>query len=115
MLRVVLISMLEKCGYTTRKTSNGHGAIQLKKTCRFRLVITDISMPGMDGLEVIMEHTRTSPDMPLLAMTGDSHYANPQDTLKMARILGSHAILEKPFGMPEFLETVYQLITPSGV
>jgi DNA-binding NtrC family response regulator len=108
-IRQVLKTALQQCGYTLRDAANGRKALRLRNQFRFRLVITDLFMPEMDGLEIIMHHNRISPKVPLIAMTGGYVYSDPDDTLKMASALGSHASIKKPFELPAFLRLVHDL------
>jgi len=109
-IRHLLVNALRQGGYSISEAANGRAAMRLNSTHTFRLVITDLFMPEMDGLEVIMDHNRLRPDVPLLAMTGGYHYSAPEETLKMARALGSHATIRKPFELVDFLKTVQVLL-----
>ncbi|MEO7600186.1 MAG: response regulator [Opitutus sp.] len=109
-VRKLLTNALEHRGYSVHAAANGRTALRSKSTSRFRLVITDLFMPEMDGLEVIMEHNRTTPQIPLLAMTGGYHYSEPEETLRMARILGSDCTIQKPFELTDFLITVEKVL-----
>ena len=105
-----LSTALTQSGFTVRTAINGRKATTLLKQHIFRLLITDIYMPEMDGFEVIMLHRSTNPDVPVLAMTGGCHHSPAEENLKMARILGSGGTIAKPFDLPQFLETVRTLI-----
>lgn len=114
-IRNLLSYALRHRGYTVQAAANGRSALQLKNTHRFRLVVTDLFMPEMDGLEVIMEHHRSTPHVPLLAMTGGYHYSEPEDTLRIARVLGSDCTIAKPFELDDFLGTVARILgAPAG-
>ena|SRR5947209_20629652 len=66
------------------------------------LVITDMYMPGQDGIGVIVEFRKLAPDLPIIAMSG-----NPKgDTLMIAKNLGAVGILEKPFEIKQLLDLV---------
>ena len=72
------------------------------------LVITDIYMPGCDGLEVIQTFRRANPGLKILAVSGRSETAN---FLEVARMLGASSVLRKPFDMGVFLQTVGRLLS----
>ena len=108
-VRHLLTNALQQCRYSVREAANGRAAMRLYAAHRFRLVITDLFMPEMDGLEVIINHSRSHPNVPLLAMTGGYHYSDPDETLKMARVLGSYATIKKPFELVDFLAAVHAL------
>jgi DNA-binding response OmpR family regulator len=105
-----LSTALTQSGYTVRTAVNGRKAASLLKQHIFRLLITDIYMPEMDGFEVIMLHRSTNPDVPVLAMTGGCHHSPAEENLKMARILGSGGTIAKPFELSEFMAAVTNLI-----
>jgi DNA-binding NtrC family response regulator len=68
-------------------------------------VITDMLMPGCDGLEFIAEIHRRHPQLRILAMTGGGRIPS-EHYLKMARALGAHSVMEKPFSQQELLTGV---------
>jgi two-component system, chemotaxis family, chemotaxis protein CheY len=105
-----LSKALMESGYSVRTAVNGRKATVLLEQHIFRLLITDIYMPEMDGFEVIMLHRATNPDVPVLAMTGGCRHTPAEENLKMARILGSGATIAKPFELPAFLETVKSML-----
>jgi CheY-like chemotaxis protein len=112
-VRAVLCAALRSAGYTLRCAGDGREALQLAATMRFRLVVTDIYMPEMDGLELVSSlHTRY-PDLPTLAMSGGGRAGGPADVLRPARLLGSHRTIEKPFDLDTFLGNVRDLLTKS--
>jgi len=75
------------------------------------LVITDIFMPEMDGLEMIISLRKSRPSLPIVAISGaDEQY------LKLAVGLGARAALAKPLPMTKLLEAVRQALQldPAG-
>jgi DNA-binding NtrC family response regulator len=109
----MLAANLTHGGFTYRCAENGRAALPLLRHHRFKLIVTDIHMPDMDGLEVIMHCTASVPGVRILAMSGGGRYNNATDVLIPARILGSSKSLIKPFGGPQFLEAVQELISGS--
>lgn len=98
-------SMLELDGHTVHWAPSGKAAgTALREKAPFDLVLTDILMPDMDGLECIQLIKREHPQMPIIAMTGkrDSPY------LRTAAHFGARLTLAKPFGLPELREAVTQ-------
>ena len=61
------------------------------------LIITDILMPNMDGMEFIMELVRQSNNTPLIAMSGGRRSITSAFNLESARLLGVKVTLSKPF------------------
>lgn len=107
-IRGLLRTALEGVGYVVREAANGVEGFQLFRQSPTDLVVTDIYMPGCDGLEVIQTLRRINPDIKILAVTGRSDTA---DFLKVARMLGASSVLRKPFAMGVFLQTVEQLLS----
>jgi DNA-binding NtrC family response regulator len=73
------------------------------------LIITDMYMPGQDGIAVMVQFRRVAPELPIIAMSG-----NPKgDVLMIAEQLGAIAVLEKPFEVKELLSLVDKALKPS--
>jgi DNA-binding response OmpR family regulator len=70
------------------------------------LIVTDMFMPDRDGLDILREARRLSPDTPVIAMSGGSTLLPSFDPLMCARELGATAVLKKPFGRAELLREV---------
>lgn len=111
-IRNVLSDTLAHGGYSFKCANNGRAAVTALAGARFRLIVTDIHMPEMDGLEVIMHCSATTPRTPILAISGGGVFANADLSLKPARLLGSWKILPKPFSGPAFLTLVREMIGP---
>ncbi len=74
----------------------------------FDLVITDLMMPGMDGLELIKKIRVTAPDLKIIMMTG---YATMQTAL-LAMREGAQKYISKPFTRDELLTTINIVLNP---
>ncbi len=72
----------------------------------FDLIITDMFMPGRDGLDVLRETRRVSPDTPVLVMSGGSRLFPSFDPLSCARHLGAIDVLAKPFRRSDLLASI---------
>lgn len=103
----VLTKVCERWGYTFQTASNGKRALQLMARTRFRAILTDILMPDMDGIELLIHYRKSHPAVPVVAMSGGGNLGPPQQMLKMARGLGCTHILPKPFD----LESLRVLLT----
>jgi DNA-binding NtrC family response regulator len=75
---------------------NGKEGVQLHKQMSYSLIITDIDMPVMNGLEVVKWVKQNSPSTKLMVISGGGHI-NTKDSLTDAKELGAHAVLQKPF------------------
>ena len=71
-MREVVCQILEDAGHFVREAAEGHEALRKLSCARFDLVVTDIVMPEMDGIELIGELQRRYPDIRIIAMSGGS-------------------------------------------
>lgn len=82
--------------------SSGYGAIELLQKQNFDLIVTDLKMPGMNGIEVLKAVKTLQPNVPVIIITG---YA-AVDTAVEAMKCGAFDYLSKPFAPDQFLEKV---------
>lgn len=96
--------LLEAQGYNVVKTSNGLEAIDLARTHNPDLVLMDIQLPEVSGLDVIrwMKEDETLSHIPIIAVTA---FAMKGDEERI-RAGGCEAYLSKPISVAKFLETV---------
>ena len=90
---------------------NGDEALRLAREQPFDVLITDILMPEKDGIETIMAFRQEHPSVKIIAMSGGGRRMG-KDPLRLARLLGAHAILEKPFAFHVLRDTVRTLLEP---
>lgn len=105
--------VLSKAGYGVRCTDKGTLAVQAYQANPADLVILDVVMQGMDGLETLQALQKVDPQVKILAISGLGTRFPPL-YLNMMRQLGAKGILEKPFTDGALLEAVTQLIGPAG-
>ena len=96
-LRDVLGIMLKKAGYTTTLAADGEEAVSQVNKEIYDLVITDLKMPGVGGMEVLKAVKSASPDTVVLVVTA---FGSP-DTAVEAMKLGAYDYLTKPFQVDE--------------
>jgi two-component system response regulator PilR (NtrC family) len=96
-LRDVLGIMLKKAGYTTTLAADGEEAVSQVNKEIYDLVITDLKMPGIGGMEVLKAVKSASPDTVVLVVTA---FGSP-DTAVEAMKLGAYDYLTKPFQVDE--------------
>jgi len=101
-VRRALTRVLESAGYSVVEAGTGKEALaHLNSSTEFDLLLTDLQMPDMDGLQVLTELKSTDPDLPVIAMSG----AFSGRLLKFATTFGVPT-LEKPFRAPALLQAV---------
>lgn len=110
-IREVLRKVLAEIGHEVVEAEDGAAALALFRKQTFDLVITDIIMPEMEGIEEITTMKREQPDIKILAMSGGGR-ARVMDFLAVAGKAGADATLEKPFRKSELLDRVAGLLGP---
>jgi DNA-binding NtrC family response regulator len=108
-VRTLFNAYLSHNGHTVRCASNGQSALELYKTERFDVVITDLLMPEMEGIETIRELRRINPSAKIIAISGGgtgkaAHY------LLIAQKIGAHYTFDKPVSLHKLLEAVESLV-----
>src|SRR5690349_3772223 len=103
-VRDLLRAILEDAEYAVADFPHGRGAIQYLRRQPAELLITDIFMPEMEGLETIRQARILRPEMPVLAVSGRSLEGN--DYLYAAAQLGAFATLKKPFSRGDLLAVI---------
>lgn len=107
LLRSVLARALASDGYRVIEASNGREGLERYREASPDLVIADIWMPEIDGLEATAQLTEEFPDVKVIAITGEN---GERDYLKVAKFLGARRTLKKPFEMSELLSTVRHIL-----
>jgi DNA-binding NtrC family response regulator len=101
--REVLLSTLELAGHTVVLASDGKQGVEQYRAQPADLVITDLYMPGQEGLETIKQLHMEFPEVRIVAMSGKPTGAT---MLSVATRLGAAAVLSKPFLPEELLAAV---------
>lgn len=109
-MRRLLTRILTGAGHTVREAANGKAGIESFRQAQPALVITDIVMPDVEGIELIRELRREAPTIPILAISGSRYPVY----LRAATILGATAKLEKPFEKDKLLQAVAELLERSA-
>jgi CheY-like chemotaxis protein len=87
---------LTRHGYRPVTATSGAEALRLLAAEPIEIVVTDVIMPGMDGIELLREIRARYPDLPVIAMTGAGDGLRFPVTTLM-HVLGARAVLAKPF------------------
>jgi len=92
-MRAALTEALRRGGYSVTTTSNGFDALDIFAEETFDIVITDVKMPGMNGIAVLKEIRRTSPQIPVIMITAYGTIDNAVEAMKE----GAFDYILKPF------------------
>jgi len=103
LLRSNVAEVLTEAGYEVEEARTGLEAATMLESTPRDLVITDIFMPDMDGIELVRALHRSAGDTRLLAMSG---HIGEVDYLEIAQVLGACRTLRKPFRSRELVEAV---------
>ena len=106
---LMLKKMLERAGYEVDLASNGREAMEIFEKNSADLVITDIIMPDKEGLELILEMKKQTPDLKIIAMSGGGRIS-PESYLECARHFGAEKVFQKPFKQKDLVHAVRQLM-----
>jgi CheY-like chemotaxis protein len=102
--REVLTYYLRRQGYDIQAVPDGEAALAAIAERRFSLVLLDVVMPGLDGLEALrrIRATHGARDLPVILFTG----LDAPDALTTAGELGANAWLSKPYQLADLLAAV---------
>ena len=106
--RASFIEILGLEAHTTLEAENGQMGLEMMREDTPVLIICDVDMPVMDGMEVLKtaKADPTDAKIPFLMLTGHSD----ELTWKVAQDLGAEAYLTKPIAVTEFLSTIGSLL-----
>jgi two-component system, chemotaxis family, chemotaxis protein CheY len=104
-LRFLIEQVLLAEGYEVRTACNGEDAIKLASREHFDIVLTDLIMPGTDGIETILWLRGCRPNARIIAMSGGSK-CGCQNYLPLAAKIGASQTLPKPFDRRSLLDAV---------
>lgn len=107
LMRESLVDVLTASGHEVTTADNGLEAVEaIAAGAEFDIIITDIIMPEMDGIQAIMEIQTMQPQARIIAISGGSARMEKGQGLDTARRLGAVAVLEKPFEVDSLLAAV---------
>jgi len=106
-----LLAALSEFDCKTYIAYDGETGFSLFQKKQIDLVITDIYMPKMNGLELIQKMRELKPEIRILAISG-GHKIFHQNALEWAQAGGAFDILEKPFDHTDFMNKVKGILDP---
>jgi len=111
-IRGFMRQALEMEGHEVLEAENGRKALEiLENNATINLVVTDMIMPDMDGLELIRNIQRDMPSMRVVAVSGGGAI-EADKYLEFAHRLGALITLEKPVEIDAFLDAIESALSP---
>ena len=110
----IMAAAFRRAGFETWSARNGTVGAELFRAGRPDLVVTDIVMPGTEGLEVIIEMKRAARSTKVIAISGGGRRGGG-DFLNWARHLGADAVMAKPFRPSALVATAKRLLERRNV
>ena len=111
LLREGVREILEMSDYSVIEARDGEEALALFAVNNVDLVISDIVMPNMDGVDFVTRLRESFPSVPILTISGGSRVVSARFGLDSALLSGANASLTKPFNAKQLLEKVQQLLS----
>ena len=105
-MRRFLVKALEKAGYKVLSFDNGASAYDRLREEPFSLLLTDIVMPEMDGIELARRATELDPDLKVMFITGFAAVALNPDS----KAPKDAKVLSKPFHLRDLVDEVNKLL-----
>ncbi|HJV90919.1 MAG TPA: response regulator, partial [Holophagaceae bacterium] len=97
---------LKRAGFVAEQARSGEEALRIVRPGAYDAVVTDLRMPGMDGLQLTARLKAVDPGLPVLLVTAFGSL----DTAREAMRLGAFDYLSKPFGPEELTEALKKAI-----
>jgi CheY-like chemotaxis protein len=95
--REMLVQSLTLDQHRVSVARDGEEGLRLCRQAKPDLILTDILMPAVDGIELIMELSRQGNAIPIIAMSGGRRSISAEFNLESASLMGVKATLAKPF------------------
>lgn len=105
-IRNLLEYELGKQGYTVKTAPNGQEGVEQFKKNKFHLVISDIKMPKLDGLQVLEFVKKSDPDTEMIMITGFGTVETAVEAMRK----GAYDFVQKPFNIDELLSLVEKAV-----
>lgn len=98
----VMAKRLEKRGFEVAAAYSGNEAVQVMRRADFDIVVLDLKMEGMDGLEVLRIFKVMAPELPVIILTGHGCLSSAEEGLKM----GAADYISKPYDFEKLVEKI---------
>ncbi len=107
-VRYSLRTSLEDAGYTVDEAVDGEQALARLQSDAFDLVVADVWMPHLNGIDLLQRMRKVSPNMPVFVITGGAARIPIESTAAMARTWGADHVFYKPFDNEDLIRVIRQ-------
>ena len=104
--RDILMRLLTLSDYEVETVESGRDAVELLKRAEFKLVLTDIVMPDMDGLELLSHVKSHYPNIPVIMVTGRASNESKNEVLEK----GAEGLILKPYTRNQLMTIVNETL-----
>jgi DNA-binding NtrC family response regulator len=109
LVQKMLLQTFERAGFQVVTANNGRIGIRLFQDRSFDVVITDLIMPDMEGIETITKLKKKDPQVKVIAISGGGRN-RPEDYLAIAEKLGAELTFTKPLDLQALVQAVNRLV-----
>lgn len=109
-VRYALNATLSREGYEVVEAEDGQSALNLMAGERFDVIVTDLWMPRMDGVELIRALRRADDETKIIAISGGAPKAPINFSVALAETWGADAVFIKPFDQDELVEEMRRML-----
>lgn len=111
-IRQLLSTMLTMMGYQAYMAENGLDALKKIPECQPDILILDVMMPRMDGLELCrqLRGSQNTADLPIIMLSGKAH----QEAIQEGLDAGANRYLLKPTGLNELMRNINEVLEEAG-
>lgn len=109
-IRKVLLAQLRRAGYTATTADDGSSAIALLETEPFDVIVSDLQMPGIGGMELLAWCKASLPGMPVILITAHGTVDSAVEAIKQ----GAHDYITKPFDQDELQSVIQKALRVSA-
>ena len=102
---------LADTGCHTEAAEDGHQALQVMEQHPFDVVLLDLSMPGLDGIDTLKEFRKINPDLQIIILTGQATVQKGIEAMK----LGAVDLMEKPTDLKKLLAKIEEASSKKAV
>lgn len=110
LLRAGVQEVLEIQGYNVISAPDGEQALACLAAQTIDLIITDLVMPKMDGVDFVKQLRTIKPDLPVIVVSGSTRNIMQRYGIDSIQVPGANASLPKPFKSVDLIEQVRQLL-----